>query len=70
MELILIKDKINRLSSEVKSLKQKSNALEKEKNRVDCRIRLIENNVKRLLIDRDSIVNYCKIKKCVKNVIN
>lgn len=63
MELILIKDKISRLSSEVKSLKQKSIVLEKEKCRIDSRIKLLENNVKRLAIDRDTIVNYCKIKK-------
>lgn len=66
MELVLIKDKINRLNVEVKSLKQKLNVIEKEKSRILNRIMNVENSVKRLVLDRDCITNYCKIKKHVK----
>jgi hypothetical protein len=66
MELVLIRDKINRLNVEVKSLKQKLNVIEKEKSRILNRIMYVENSVKRLVLDRDCITNYCKIKKHVK----
>jgi hypothetical protein len=66
MELVLIRDKINRLNVEVKSLKQKLNVIEKEKSRILNRIMYVENSVKRLVLDRDCIANYCKIKKTCK----
>jgi hypothetical protein len=63
MELVLTKEKLNRLTNEVRNLKQKLNVIEKEKCIILNRIRLLENSIKTTTKNHNFIVNYCKIKK-------
>jgi hypothetical protein len=59
----LTKQKLNNCTNEVRSLKQRLSLIEKEKTQILNRIRLLENNIKQTNIDRNFIVDYCKIKK-------
>jgi hypothetical protein len=62
----LTKQKLNNCTNEVRSLKQRLSLIEKEKTQILNRIRLLENNIKQTNIDRNFIVDYCKIKKFVQ----
>lgn len=62
----LTKQKLNNCTNEVRSLKQRLSLIEKEKTQILNRIRLLENNIKQTNIDRNFIVDYCKIKKIVQ----
>ena len=62
----LTKQKLNNCANEVKSLKQRLSLIEKEKTQILNRIRLLENNIKQTNMNRNFILEYCKIKKLVK----
>ena len=62
----LTKQKLNNCTNEVKSLKQRLTLIEKEKTQILNRIRLLENNIKQTSMNRNFILEYCKIKKFVK----
>ena len=61
----LPKEKLKRLNEEIKNLRQKLYVLNKEKCKIEDRIKTIENNINRIKIDNDCILNYKKIKKLV-----
>jgi predicted nuclease with TOPRIM domain len=63
-----IKKEIIRLNSELKNLKKNLIPIEREKCKIEERIRNIELNVKRLKIDCENIVSYNKIKKTCLNL--
>ena len=62
----LTKQKLNTCANEVRSLKQRLNVIEKEKTQILNRIKVLENNIKQTNIDRNFILDYCKIKKFVQ----
>jgi prefoldin subunit 5 len=59
----LPKEKLKRLNEEIKNLRQKLYVLNKEKFKIEDRIKTIENSINRIKIDNDCILNYKKIKK-------
>jgi len=61
----LPKEKLKRLNEEIKNLRQKLYVLNKEKFKIEDRIKTIENSINRIKIDNDCILNYKKIKKLV-----
>jgi hypothetical protein len=61
----LPKEKLKRLNEEIKNLRQKLYVLNKEKFKIEDRIKMIENSINRIKIDNDCILNYKKIKKLV-----
>jgi prefoldin subunit 5 len=62
----LPKEKLKRLNEEIKNLRQKLYVLNKEKCKIEDRIRTIDQSISRIKIDNECILNYKKIKKLVE----